>query len=193
MTNLFKTVFVLFFFVFAATNSYAQEDEAESSYKLIKKGLYIDAMVGNAELSSKNSSESWTGFGLKVGSKWYFGAMEKVGLGFQINWLRAGYYVNTRTPVVIIAPLNIGFASIWKINDDMGVEGNFNFGVSTFNDIKEEDGFWGVIYNPEVKFRYKRWSAGFDLVRSFAIYDGDGDLLDDGKLGMFSFTAGIKF
>ena len=193
MKNLFKVVFVLFVFVFAASNSYAQDEQAGSSYELIKKGFYIDVLAGNMELATKNASTSYSGFGAKFGSKWYFGAMENVGLGFQINWLRIGYYANSRGPIIMTSPLHIGFTSITKINDKMGIEGNINFGYNLNTDVEEEDGFHSVSFNPEIKFRYTRWSAGIDYVRSIGLWDGDGDALSEGTQSLINFSAGIKF
>ena len=57
MKNLTYAVLVFAFSIFTFNNSYAQEEAESSSYKLIKKGLFADVMLGNATVSSKNFSE----------------------------------------------------------------------------------------------------------------------------------------
>ncbi len=146
--------------------------QTENSY--VKKGLFVDALIGGSSLSSHynggRDAISMFSFNARVGSKWYFGETSKFNSGIQLTWARLGfnvasvnnnYYYRQTVGVFNFIPLNVGYTSYLAFNDNMGLETNINVGPGfTFN---KNFVLIGVHANPEIKFRYKNLAAGFDF------------------------------
>ncbi len=167
----------------------------ETNHNLFKNGFFIDGLIGTATLKSTVNSNIFRtsfGFAAKLGNKWYKGNGTNSKFGFQVIWLRMGYYTHKDGNSVSTSPLNFGFISVHKLNSNVALEANLNTGIATYHDLELEDGIFVIPLNPSVKIKYNSLTAGIDLVQSIMTRDGD---FDDGQSSqtIFSLTAGLKF
>lgn len=161
-------------------------------------GVYLDAMIGFAGTSkwpgydySGTSTSTYTRysnvtFGVRFGSKFYFGANEKRRFGVNVAWLNLTALLNdSNRGDVLFAPVNFGLASVFKLGDHTAVEVNTTTGmaVSTlFDDVV------GIKYGADVKFRYDSFAVGLDMSRTSTIF---GTQSEYGNL--LALSAGFKF
>lgn len=152
----------------------AQEDSM-----LIKNGFYVETFAG---IASTDFNDGDTGFGVKLGNVWYFGSSNLWRPGFKTVWFRGSAYFGDNGPTIQGSILNVGFANIIEFKPNLGLEVNLNFGynlVYVENDksydyyngyytetIYSNDEFTGggIMFNPEIKFRYNVLAIGLDFV-----------------------------
>lgn len=156
---------------------------------------------------------------LRLGSKWYFGSGEKFKPGIQAVWARIGVATplvfgvvtnpNSSLAKVSVngALLNIGSTNLFVFNENIGMEANFNIGLnSSFSFVPVSNGNqtvmqFGVLINPVIKFRYKKFAVGFDI--AYTHYPAPGQVFQSAQdpvpflyeAGVFVFglTVGLKF
>ncbi|MEX1191480.1 MAG: UvrB/UvrC motif-containing protein [Brumimicrobium sp.] len=163
--------------------------------KLTKNGYFIDALLGFG--SSSSTGLSFVP-GFKMGTK--FLKNNKGGSyirGFQLVYARVqvafnGFGFNWAN----ISPFGIGYTSIKTFNEDVGLEINANV-MLNINPVSEPNStssipYGGVLFNPEVKFRYKALAVGIDIgLTAGGDTVGEGNGL--GTTGTFSASIGCKF
>lgn len=184
---------------------------------LIESGFFIDFLPGFAitnysdvytdvvynpntgtysEVKTKyGNTESYFKFGLRLGTKWYFGASETYRLGLQANWVEFSLMFPPNFPEdFLIAPKlisigNIGVTNAFKFNDNIGMEANLTTGYNI--DFRPDliDFANGIALNPEVKFRYKMLAAGLGYRHVFGIRTSDFT----GNWDIINLSIGLKF
>lgn len=147
-------------------------------------GFFLDGVFGTGTMTTTNPNNSSIfgssvpvfGASIRLGSKWYFGDGAKFKPGFQIVWLRLGTLArldalinSTQTSILTAAPLNVGSTNLLMFNDKIGLEMNFNIGLNSnisFTEVSAGNQTllqFGLLINPAVKFRYKKFAVGIDL------------------------------
>lgn len=173
-----------------------------------RNGFYIDGYLGIASAGDFGG----VGVAFALGNKWYFGSSESHKMGFQVRWGRFGVYIGDDI-FLQIAPVNVGFINLFKFSESSGMEANFNLGYSLYVVGEDGDLTGGMVFNPEVKYRYKKLSMGLDYLISgysyeeqytteTSYYDSWGYLqyqtdynyrTVSSSIGIFSVTLGLKF
>ena len=132
---------------------------------------------------------------MRLGSKWYFGSIEKKWRpGVQLTFLRIAIYHNFGFPgSYSLSPFNLGFANVFKFSEKTGLEINANFGFNVMNFVPPVPGGYsdwsgdgGIIYGAEVKYRYKSFAVGLDYSRINTFDNGS-------KRNLVSLSVGRKF
>ena len=121
-------------------------------------------------------SDRGAGLGFRMGNRFYFGRSTKYRPGMNLNYLRFQMFLTQKTFLMSFAPIGVGFANLVNFNDKMGLEANFNVMLNflfpfTRRDYRNgyigdggnADAYWGLIFGPTVKFRYKVLAVGVDL------------------------------
>ncbi|PHS10732.1 MAG: hypothetical protein COA88_00140 [Kordia sp.] len=155
------------------------QDEAVDS-KLIKNGFYVESFGG---IVTTDFNKGDSGFGLKLGNVWYFGSSDLWRPGFKTVWFRGATYFGDNGSTVQGSILNVGFANIIEFKPNLGLEANINFG---YNIIYSENRYTGgsdfigggMMFNPELKFRFNVLAVGLDFVFTKAREFGDDDDYD---------------
>lgn len=137
-----------------------------SATKFFKNGFYMDGYLGHASAGDFGG----VGVAFALGNKWYFGSSESHKMGFQVRWGRFGIYAGDDI-FLQIAPVNIGFINLFKFSESSGMEANFNLGYSLYVVGEDGDLTGGMVFNPEVKYRYKKLSLGLDYLISSYSYE----------------------
>ena len=164
-------------------------EDVKTDY-LFKNGFLLDAIVSTGDL---------TGVAVRIGNRWNFGSNDAFRLGVQALWGRVGYYGGYDTGYFTLAPVNVGVVGTMKFSENMGLEAGLNLGYNlTLNiDGEEFEGFddygyaeysngqhSGILINPEVKFRYKKFATGLDF--AFMPFRG-------GSTTLIGVSAGFRF
>ena len=132
---------------------------------------------------------------MRLGSKWYFGSIEKKWRpGVQLTFLRIAIYHNFGFPgSYSLSPFNLGFANVFKFSEKTGLEINANFGFNVMNFVPPVPGGYsdwsgdgGIIYGAEVKYRYKSFAVGLD-------YSCINTFDNGSKRNLVSLSVGRKF
>lgn len=168
-------------------NSFQKEKEDP----IFKNGFFLDAMVGYGfydRTSYKYFYDPYTGYessalvsekvdnlaiSFRIGSKWYLGEREKWRPGIQVKWIRLGFYIEPDNPEsIIIGPktfsiANVGMVNAFKLSEKSAVEANFTVGPNIELDLDYGHLFMGLVFNPEVKFRYNNLAVGLDYTYIF--------------------------
>lgn len=142
-------------------------------------------------------SNSLPGVAIRFGSRWNFGSSPTFRLGLQVNWGRLGLYPDLVLEDVLIhiAPVNVGLAGTYAFNKNMGIEASINGGFNAvFLETIMDEISVGFLFNPQVKFRYKKLNAGLDIaassLRGAGIeYDSDNTM----SSFIFSGVVGLTF
>ncbi|MDC0231070.1 hypothetical protein OAK19_03820 [Aureispira] len=158
---------------------------------LLSNGFFIDAIVGlgsqgyvSSYYYGYNTSEIIHETSLRIGSKWYFGSNNKWRPGIQVAWLRIGL-VAFLDPALYspgysyiglnIAPCNVGFINTIAFNEKIGLEANLNIGLNSISTlVNDYSGYsyhvmqFGVLINPVIKLRIKKFSVGIDIAYKWA-------------------------
>jgi len=142
----------------------AQDEAVES--KLIKNGMYVESFGG---IVSTDFNDGDSGFGLKLGNVWYFGSSDLWRPGFKTVWFRGSAYFGDNGSTVQGSLLNVGFANIIEFKPNLGLEANINLGYNiVYSENRHAGGSdftgGGVMFNPEIKFRYNVLAIGLDFV-----------------------------
>jgi hypothetical protein len=134
---------------------------------LFKKSFILGWSLGTGSLLGTGAS-----INMRIGTKWVFGNGPVYRPGIQAIWAKLGivYGPSFNDPVLQVAFLNVGFSNTIAFNDKIGVEVNVNVGPSV-QGTPDIIGF-GVTFNPEFLFRYKKLYVGYNLeiASSFALY-----------------------
>ncbi len=169
-----KKLIILPLLLLCTTLSYAQNTDS----KILKNGFGVESFIGFA---SSDYSDNNFGLGLKIANTWYFGNNEVWKPGLKANWFRFATYFGDNDLYFHIALPHIGFANAFEFSNDIGMEVNLNVGYNLvgYNDNREyydssgmfihdgEDFFGGgILFNPEIKFRYNVLAVGLDVVFS---------------------------
>ena len=167
-----KYLVVLLFSISFWSNAQQSDD------KITKNGFYVESVIGTATTDYNSSA---LGGGIKLGNVWYFGSNETWKPGVKSVWFRGTTYFDESDVIVQASVANIGFANILKFNESIGMELNLNVGYNlVYNSVdyynnsgyssyySSSDDFvgGGIMFNPEVKFRYKVLAVGLDMVFS---------------------------
>ena len=108
---------------------------------------------------------------VKLANKWYFNQSDTWRTGLQVNWFRFGVLIDPSDVVPslfigpkIIAPLNIGWTNVIRINEEWGLEANITGGGMLNIDLDFGKIYDGYSLNPEIKVRHQKLSFGLDYM-----------------------------
>lgn len=189
-------------------------NKSEPKDPFFSNGFFIDGLIGYSEFNRMGyydpyyydyyaySEQTITkvqnlALSFRFGNKWYFGQGEKWRPGLQMTWVRLGIHIDTEYPeTFIIGPktfsiCNIGFANIFKFNENIGLEANLSGGFNLDVDPDYGRAFTGVSFGPEVKFRLKKFAVGIDYMRIEGL-DGTNAYTPH-QWNVFSLSVGGKF
>lgn len=161
-----KTLFTLIAMV-CLTITNAQEQEVTT--KILKNGFNVESFIGTA---TTDYSSGDFGVGLKLANYWYFGDNQIWKPGVKSTWFRGATYFGDDVTTFQASVLNVGFANAFEFTNNIGLEVNLNLGynvvVGVFDDIYSADDFigGGMLFNPEIKFRYNVLAIGLDFAFS---------------------------
>ena len=174
--------------------------ENEVNDNILRNGAYIDGLIGFAVTSKeKNMYSNYGGspistrtqyanvtFGMRFGSKMYFGQNEKRKFGLNMAWVSlTGLLNDANRGDIILAPVHIGLASAYKFSEHTGLEVNTSMGM-VMSSLYQ--GTVGIKYGADIKFRYDALAVGIDLSRTNSVF---GSGREYGNLAAIS--IGIKF
>jgi len=170
-----------------------------SEDRILKNGFWIDLGVGvtifhekfriffNPKKDPHLNSRKWKtryAFNMNFGHKWYFPKNDRYQFGFQITWLGGG--VNLYRGIYIDLG-GLGFCSLFRLNENTGIEANFNAGPSLYiTDI----GYSGIQLNVEFKYRVGYFTVGTKFRYFTDIYNGISEVLSTYNILL---TLGVKF
>ena len=186
----------------------------EKKDHILDNGLFIEGMIGMNSIYQKNnnysyyydefgnyiedpipSRDNYASISVRLGNKWYFGSNEKWKPGIQATYLKLGLYLNPDANVPgrnSVSIGNIGFANVFKLKDNIGLEANANVGLTIMNALPPwsyNDPALGINYGIEVKFRYKALAVGLDYSRMEANFN----ISRYTSMDVISVTIGAKF
>lgn len=181
--------------------------------KVLKSGFFVEGLITGISTKipsfkyykgfSRARRATGAGFGFRFGNRFYFGNNTKYRPGMNLNYLRFQIFAAPGVTSIAISPIGVGFANIINFNDVMGLEANFNVmlnffvpisrsGYGTYNtgDGSEADAYFGTIFGPTVKFRYKVLAVGLDMGFSPLINLDEGS--GRGSYTYFGVCVGVK-
>ncbi len=155
------------------TTSKAQEQDVAS--KILKSGFGVETFIGTA---TTDYSSGDFGVGLKLANYWYFGDNQVWKPGLKSTWFRGATYFGSDALTIQGSVLNVGFANAFEFKKNIGLEVNLNVGYnvvigifdeyydSYYDEYYDTDDFTGggILFNPEIKFRYNVLAVGLDFV-----------------------------
>lgn len=147
----------------ASTSRYSQEQQL-IGYDEFGNAIY--------QYINSQSPITYVSLNLKLSNKWYFNQSNQWRSGLQVNWLRLGINIDPDNIFEslflgpkILAPLNIGWTNVFRLNDNMGIEANITGGAAMVVDLYDGGEFAeGFTINPELKFRFNKLSVGLDYL-----------------------------
>ncbi len=108
---------------------------------------------------------------VKLANKWYFNQSDTWRTGLQVNWFRFGLFIDPSDIAYsvflgpkVIAPLNVGWTNVIRLNDEWGIEANITGGMMLNFDLDYGNIYDGYAFNPEIKFRHDKLSFGLDYM-----------------------------
>ncbi|MDX2361374.1 MAG: hypothetical protein QNK23_11250 [Crocinitomicaceae bacterium] len=163
---------------------------------LLGNGFYVEGMMGyaysrkhfNGGYYSPSYSQTNSNItaGLRIGTKWYFGENENMRFGLNMSWMKLQILLpETPRPDIYFAPVNIGFAGVFKVGKKTGIETNTSLGLALSSIYQHAI---GVNYGADVKFRYEELAIGLDFSRTDGVYSNGNEYAN-----MISLTIGAKF
>ena len=157
---------------------------------IMKSGLSVEGIFG-ATISS--SPITYVALNVKLANKWYFNRNDQWRTGLQVNWLRVGinidpsdFFLSLLLGPKTFSPLNIGWANVFRLKENRGLETNITGGGTVGLDILDGFSMGGYSINPEVKLRMKKLSLGLDYMLF-------GDLENGNIWNTIGFSIGAKF
>jgi hypothetical protein len=160
------------------------------------------ALAGRPAVAARTlTTELVSASSIRFGTKWYFSDKKKFRPGIQAVWARIGVVVPLAVAVVVngsnlsvpttvtFEPFNVGSTNLLTFNENTALELNFNIGfhssfiftplvLSTGSQGNQTLMQFGVLLNPAVKFRYKKFSVGIDF--SF-MHGGVGQIFESAQ------------
>lgn len=168
MKNKIITALAVVSFIFCN----AQEGVTES--KILKNGFGVETFIGTA---STDYSSGDVGGGVKLANYWYFGDSATWRPGLKSTWFRGATYFGDDVLTLQGSVLSVGFANAFDFGNNIGLEANLNVGynvvINIFDSYYDEyyDDYYdddfvggGILFNPEIKFRYNVLAVGLDVV-----------------------------
>ena len=157
--------------------SFAQEATSTPDSKILKNGFGVETFIGTA---STDYSSGDFGGGVKLANYWYFGGSDIWKPGLKSTWFRGATYFGDDVLTLQGSVLNVGFANVFEFKPNIGLEVNLNVGynvvigifdeydnnyIGGYYDDYEIDNFagGGILFNPEIKFRYNVFAIGLDF------------------------------
>ncbi len=138
-----------------------------------------------ADFEPTYSEVSGPSIGFKLGNKFYFGKKSNpFRIGMSVNWLDLVVSLE-EDGGVSMGVVNPGIIAGWEFKKNVGMEVNYNFGFAGVFNAESSPGF-GM--TPQVKFRYKVLSVGFQSNIINGIDDNGGS-----DLSFRSFGACVGF
>lgn len=168
--------------------------ENGSSNRFFNNGFYIDGMIGLGDISFvKNGvnnnttiSDQNLSFGVRFGSKFYFGSKEKYRFGINLTWASlTGTISESGYNHVFFSPANFGPAFVYKFKEQIGLEVNSSVGMAISN-IYQND--LGIRYGIDVKWRFNGLAIGIDYNRCDNVFSNNRE-----HANIISLTTGVKF
>jgi hypothetical protein len=157
---------------------------------IMKSGLAVEGIFG-ATISA--SPITYVSLNVKLANKWYFNQNDQWRTGLQVNWLRVGinvdpsdFFLSLLLGPKTFSPLNIGWANVFRLKENRGLEANITGGGTVGLDILDGFSMGGYSINPEVKLRMKKLSLGLDYMLF-------GDLENGDIWNTIGFSIGAKF
>lgn len=159
------------FFCFGVhENTYVRPTEEFSiTHKehILSNGFFLDGIIG-AGVSNIGSAGFSSAF--RMGNKFYFGRGRTYRAGLGVTWFRFGSglhgFVDADGDVYLAFSINfshsLGFINAIKFNNKIGLEINAYLGYNSMFIANHHHP--GLIFNHNIKFRYKAFAVGLDIV-----------------------------
>lgn len=207
-----KTLFTLLAMV-CLTLTVAQETES----KILKNGFGVESFIGTA---TTDYSGGDLGVGIKLANYWYFGGTGKWKGGLKSTWFRGATYFGDNVTTIQGSVLNVGFANVFEFSPNIGLEVNLNVGYNVvigifdgyydvyyggfYSDNYYDEDFagGGILFNPEIKFRYNVLAIGLDFAFTNVTEFSENEYYNgsyyeyytrDTPFSSINFTIGAKF
>ncbi len=148
-------------------------DKSYSNVYLFDHGFFIDALLHYVHEHTLYQSQSYNiargaSVGISIGNKWYFGRSKFYRPGIALIWAKTHLALvndDFGMPLarLIFSPLNLGFVQVLRFNDETGLELNLFAGFNGLAMLDSTLFMLGYVIQPELKFRYKKLSIGFNF------------------------------
>lgn len=169
--------------------------------RLFRSGLYLDGIIGYGTSGKRVSNYNYlTGnnysystlqnvsFGVRLGTKHLFGQHERHRFGLNMAWVGITGLLNENgSSDIIFAPVNIGFASVFKSKTKENTGFEFNTSTGLVLSTLYSDAV-GVKYGFDIKYRYNVLAVGLDLSRTDTVFGSRNE-----NATLVGITAGFKF
>lgn len=195
-----KTWVTSLFILLASNNCFCQIESSSQRDFILKKGLFIDGVIGVARIHQKYDyanfityyengeaitikpqfdTQTKTGINFKLGYSWYFGNKSRWKPGIQLTFLNLGVITDFKQLFGMRTSAgagHLGFSNIFKLNQNTGIECNLKAGVSVLDlvDLISHYNPVGALnYGLDIKYRFKVLSIGLDFSRFEANFKSD--------------------
>lgn len=167
-----KHVLLVAAVILGSALSFAQEADSNLDSKILKNGFGVETFIGTA--TTDYSSGNFGG-GVKLANYWYFGGSGAWKPGLKSTWFRGATYFGDDVLTLQGSVLNVGFANAFDFGNNIGLEVNLNVGYNVVIGIfdaydddyiggyDEDFAGGGILFNPEIKFRYHVLAIGLDF------------------------------
>lgn len=169
-----KHVLLVVSAVLCTALSFAQKVDSKPDSKILKNGFSVENFIGTA---TTDYSSGDFGVGVKLANYWYFGDSTTWKPGLKSTWFRGATYFGDDLTIQA-SVLNVGFANAFDFGNNIGLEANLNVGYNVvitivdnyYDEYYSEDYYdddfagGGILFNPEIKFRYNVLAIGLDFV-----------------------------
>ncbi len=185
-------------------------------HKTTKGGFYFETLLGISSYGSsevsvsergENSflSESGFAYGLKLGNKFYFGDDSKdFRLGMDVNWFGVhGIQVSVEDEIgsesfsynaLNFSFVNPGIGMAMKLNENMGIDANVNFGpnimIGYSSDLDDGGAGFGLKVGPQVKWHYSILAVGFEY--RYCSVLSEESTIETLRTNVYGMTIGLK-
>jgi len=149
------------------------QESAEGECSILRNAFHLEGTFKGGVMRYSYRSPSYSGdhnaaslnIGVQMGSTWYLTHGSEYRTGFAMTWLRTEFGVDPddfSSIDVEIDAFQIGWANIWKYNEERALELNIVGGASMY--LSHFEPFLGFQIAPEVKLRTNRTTLGLGYV-----------------------------
>ncbi len=175
---------------------YVQGVIANISY--YERTLSVYPNIDYKKINKNNLSAYSIRFGYK---KYLYSKNLHYSLGLQLS-IRHSIYLGIKGQQIVPSNLTIGYCSIYKFNERIGLEGNLNVGYGAMNIETSFSGLFSFsqftlyrtfVLNPELKLRINNFAVGIDYSMNSSFSSNNIVQFKNLLLQTWSLTIGLNF
>lgn len=208
-----RKTFTLLLLSIITFSVFAQEEVNPRTNKVLKSGFFAEGLISAVSTKipsfgyyrgfSKARRDAGAGIGFRIGNRFNFGSSTKYRPGMNLNYLRFQLFFTPGAASLALSPIGVGFTNTISFNENMGLEANLNimfnflipierneYGTTSTEDGSDVDAYFGTIFGPSVKFRYKVLAVGLDMGFSPLINLDEG--AGRGSYSYYGICVGVK-